>query len=293
MRDAADNVAQNQIGKALGQEASAGAVLDEMLDILANRRDQELSRLVAKLREAEQQLAGLRKEQDGLRKRLKELAAAFQSGGSQAVRPSEKPNCSDWPGNSTICSSRPSIWSANSQRLQAQRAADATAQAGGAMDRAGQSAENGDAAEAGQQRRGGAKRSRRRPAATGRNAPQGRSRSGPSATCPIGRFVEGPDRHSDSAPLDETASTGQTSQRRGRTDPRPGPIGARLGSPATIARDRDRAIGRQTGRRRSISIRAAQAAGGMTHTAARLVGSRHRREQHSNSSKTCSSGCKS
>src|SRR4029077_20323905 len=42
MRDAGDTVEANQIGKALPQQAAARRGLDELLDILANRREQEL-----------------------------------------------------------------------------------------------------------------------------------------------------------------------------------------------------------------------------------------------------------
>ena len=147
MREAADNVAQNRIGQALGQEASAGAVLDEMLDILANRRDQELSRLVAKLREAEQQLGDLRKEQDGLRKRLKELADS-KPGDSKAGAAERKAELQRLSRQQHDLQEQAEHLVRQLQRLQAQRAADAIAQAGGAMDRAGQSAEKGDLSEA-------------------------------------------------------------------------------------------------------------------------------------------------
>jgi len=149
MRDAADNVAQNRIGQALGQEASAGAVLDEMLDILANRHDQELSRLVAKLREAETQLAGLRKEEDGLRKRLKELAAASGSKtGDPNAAAERKAELQRLARQQHDLQEQAQHLVRQLQRLQAQRAADAMAQAAGEMNRSGQSAEKGDAADA-------------------------------------------------------------------------------------------------------------------------------------------------
>lgn len=147
MRDAAGNVSKNHIGEALGQEASAGAVLDEMLDILANRRDQELSRLVAKLREAEQQLSSLRKEQDGLRKRFKELAES-KPGDSKAGAAERKAELQRLSRQQHDLQQQAEHLVRQLQRLQAQRAADAMAQAGNAMDRAGQSAEKGDLSEA-------------------------------------------------------------------------------------------------------------------------------------------------
>ncbi|MCA9248047.1 MAG: hypothetical protein KDA42_13055 [Planctomycetales bacterium] len=75
MRGAADLVRRNEIGQALDAQQQASATLNEILDILANRREAELSRLVEKLREAEQQLDTLRNEQRGLRKKMEEAAA--------------------------------------------------------------------------------------------------------------------------------------------------------------------------------------------------------------------------
>ncbi len=74
MREAAKNVEQNQVGQAAQNQQQVGENLQDLLDILANRSEHELSRLVKKLREAEQELAGLRKEQEGLRKKMEEAA---------------------------------------------------------------------------------------------------------------------------------------------------------------------------------------------------------------------------
>src|SRR5262249_31319628 len=59
MHDAGDDISSNQIGKALPKQATVLHGLDEMLDLLANRREQELARLVKKLRDTERQLADL------------------------------------------------------------------------------------------------------------------------------------------------------------------------------------------------------------------------------------------
>jgi len=88
MRDAGESLAANRIGQALDQQTASGKALDEMLDILSNRREQELSRLVAKLREAESQLSALRQEEEGLRKKLRE-AAADPNKGAAAERQAE------------------------------------------------------------------------------------------------------------------------------------------------------------------------------------------------------------
>ena len=75
MHDAGDDISSNQIGKSLPKQAAAVHGLDEMLDTLASRREQELARLVKKMRDSERQLAELRKQHDGLRKQIKEAAA--------------------------------------------------------------------------------------------------------------------------------------------------------------------------------------------------------------------------
>lgn len=74
MTSAASKIDQNQVAGAMRQQAEAGQGLQEMLDVLSNRREQELSRLVQKLREAEKKLADLRKEQSALRKKMQQAA---------------------------------------------------------------------------------------------------------------------------------------------------------------------------------------------------------------------------
>ena len=103
MNDAARSVEANHIGDALDQQAASGKVLDDMLDILSNRREQELSRLVAKLRAAEGQLAALRKQEDGLRKKLHEAAA----NGSKAGDAERKAELQPWRPSSGRCSKTP------------------------------------------------------------------------------------------------------------------------------------------------------------------------------------------
>ena len=145
---AADNVSQNHLGKALGQQAGAGAILDEMLDILSNHRDQELSQLVMKLRDAEQQLAGLRNEQDQIQKRFAELAAATPNSAKEAVaRNAELQRLARQQHDLAQGTDR---LQRELQRLQAQQAANATQQAASAMQQASQSAQNNNAAQANQ-----------------------------------------------------------------------------------------------------------------------------------------------
>jgi hypothetical protein len=74
MREAGDFVERNQVGQAAGLQSRIAASLREVLDLLANRREHELGRLVAKLREAEQELSALRAQQQGLEKKLRDAA---------------------------------------------------------------------------------------------------------------------------------------------------------------------------------------------------------------------------
>jgi DNA-binding transcriptional regulator GbsR (MarR family) len=75
MRRASGQIDRNQVAQATGAQRQAGQALQDMLDILQNRRESELNRLVKKLREAEDRLRDLRKRQKGLRKKMKEAAA--------------------------------------------------------------------------------------------------------------------------------------------------------------------------------------------------------------------------
>ncbi|HUY31257.1 MAG TPA: hypothetical protein VMV69_00645 [Pirellulales bacterium] len=74
MREAGRRVDENQVGQAAARQGQVAEDLREMLDILANRREHELARLVKKLREAERKLAGLRERQEGLRKKWEKEA---------------------------------------------------------------------------------------------------------------------------------------------------------------------------------------------------------------------------
>jgi hypothetical protein len=141
MRDAGDNVESNQIGKALPKQASARRGLDEMLDILANRREQELARLVQKLRESERQLADLRQQHDGLRKRVKQ--AAEQPDHAQGRKELERLSREERP-----LQDEADRLTRQLQRLQADKAAGSLSRAGDQIGHAGKSAAAGDGGQA-------------------------------------------------------------------------------------------------------------------------------------------------
>jgi hypothetical protein len=70
MRSAGENLRQNQIGQAAAAQKEIVRQLQEVLDILANRRNQELDRLVKKLREASAEIDDLAKTQAELRQAM-------------------------------------------------------------------------------------------------------------------------------------------------------------------------------------------------------------------------------
>ncbi len=82
MRSAGNQVERNQLGQAGSAQEQIRKDLGEMLDILANRREQELGRLLKKIRQAEQELADLREQHAGLRKK-RAPAAGAEAGAAQ------------------------------------------------------------------------------------------------------------------------------------------------------------------------------------------------------------------
>lgn len=74
LRQAGQQVERNQMGQAIETQRRVAAELAQMLDALDSRREQELARLVRKLKEGEAQLAEMRREQEGLRRKAREAA---------------------------------------------------------------------------------------------------------------------------------------------------------------------------------------------------------------------------
>lgn len=70
MRQVADFMEQNQVGRAVDAQGQIDESLREVLSILRNTRESELRRLVSKLRQAEQDMQLLRNEVAGLRSKM-------------------------------------------------------------------------------------------------------------------------------------------------------------------------------------------------------------------------------
>jgi hypothetical protein len=80
MRTAADHVAKNRMGQAVTQQEQAAEQLQELLDILANRRESELTRLVKKFQQAQQELDELARDQQQVASKLNDAAAREDPG---------------------------------------------------------------------------------------------------------------------------------------------------------------------------------------------------------------------
>ncbi|HEY5315425.1 MAG TPA: hypothetical protein VIK18_23040, partial [Pirellulales bacterium] len=144
MREAGRDVEQNQVGEAAQLQKSAQRGLEELLDILANRRERELDRLVKKLREAEHRLEAFRKEQEGLRK---QTAAANKNPDEQARRR----ELERLARQQRQLQEEVERFARQLKRLQAQDASRTAARGGAKMGQAGDRSQQGDGQGAEQQ----------------------------------------------------------------------------------------------------------------------------------------------
>lgn len=144
MSRAGEHIGANQMGQAAARQQQVQQDLDEMLDIMANRREQRLDRLVRKLREAESQLAELRQQQDGLRKKMKKAAGIADE--KQRQRRLER-----LTREQRQLEEQARRFARRLERLQADRASRSTARGASKMGKAGQQASADQAAEASQQ----------------------------------------------------------------------------------------------------------------------------------------------
>jgi hypothetical protein len=144
MREAGREMEQNQLGQASSAQQQSMRTLDELLDILSNRRERELGRLVKKLREAEQQLDKLRQEQEGLKKKLQQ--AAKNPNDAEKKRELER-----LTREQKRLEEEAQRFARSLKRLQADQASKSAGRAGGKMGAAGEAGDQGDAAAAAEQ----------------------------------------------------------------------------------------------------------------------------------------------
>jgi hypothetical protein len=137
MRQAAGNVERNQVGQAAERQKSASDALQEMQNILANRKAENLSRLVKQLKEAEAQLQDLLNRQKGLHKKI-EAAAANPN---EAERRRELKRLTEEQRRLQEETDR---FARKLRRLQAEQAAAAASSAAGQMGKAGGASQQGE-----------------------------------------------------------------------------------------------------------------------------------------------------
>jgi hypothetical protein len=75
MREAADNLRDNQLARAADRQRASAQGLEQVVRALEEHREDDLDRLVKKIREAEGKLAELAERQDRLQKKVQEAAA--------------------------------------------------------------------------------------------------------------------------------------------------------------------------------------------------------------------------
>lgn len=141
MHESGREIAANRFGQAIEAEQQINEGLDEMLDILANRREHELDRLVKKLREAGERLSELRQEQQGLQKKWR--AAADENDKTARRRQLERLTREQQQTAAATQRLARSL-----ERLQAERAGQKASQGRASMERAGAQGQQGQAAAA-------------------------------------------------------------------------------------------------------------------------------------------------
>ena len=141
MRSAGGQVEQNRIGGAVSTQKQIVEDLKSVLDVLANRREHELERLVKKLEEAEADLTGLHRRQSAAR------AAADRA----AARPDDaerRETLKRLAREQEQLRDETERMTRRLERLMARRASERCEQAAGQMGTAGECAGGGRAAEA-------------------------------------------------------------------------------------------------------------------------------------------------
>ncbi|NIL96932.1 MAG: hypothetical protein GTO53_05500 [Planctomycetales bacterium] len=143
LRSAGQNVERNQVGQATAGQQAASRDLKEMQDILSNRREQELSRLVKKLQEAEAELQQIQQRQAGLSKKIQEAEklADDQQRRRQLQRLTRQQRQLQEESERLTRKLR---------RLQAHRAGSQLAKAAAGMGKSSEAGQAGDAAAAGE-----------------------------------------------------------------------------------------------------------------------------------------------
>jgi len=137
MRAAGGHIQQNRMGRTAGRQEQVVRDLREILDILANRREHELGRLIKKLREAESELGEMAERQEGLRNKME----AAENMADEAERRRELERLS---GEEEELEQQAGRMARRLERLLAESAGETVARAAEQMRGASQSARQGE-----------------------------------------------------------------------------------------------------------------------------------------------------
>ncbi len=137
VREAGRSLAANRVAEAAEKQSQALDDLQETLDILANRRENELASLVRKLRQAEAELAALRDAQAGVQSRA--AAAARAAPGADRQRALEQA-----ARDERALAEESQRLARRVERLQAAQAGQSLSQAAQSLAQAGQADDSGD-----------------------------------------------------------------------------------------------------------------------------------------------------
>jgi hypothetical protein len=144
MRAAGEELRNDRVGQAPQKQQEALDKLKEVMRALSAQNVDELARLVAKMKEGEKELASLRQQQEGLKKKFRDAA-------KQPDEAKRKQELERLARQQRELQKRAEKLAAELKRLKAERSAGKTSKSGGKMAAAGEGAEQGDAGGAAEQ----------------------------------------------------------------------------------------------------------------------------------------------
>ena len=244
MRDAGGQIQQNQIGQAAAAQKQIAQDLQEVLDILANRRENELDRLVKKLRAAESDLSALEQRQDELQSRSRPAPRT-------RTRRLATASCSGSPACSSSCARRRNGFRASSRDCRRSGPPRLPRSAAEQMEQANQKAGQGEGAGAAQK---AAEAQQSLAEARRQLADQLRKSAAELAQEQVARLEDNIKhlRRQQENALGRGPAASRTRRVAGPAHPIAGALRPRAGSAATIASDRRREARPATQHRRGV-----------------------------------------
>ncbi len=144
IRQGAQHTRENRMGQAMAQQQRVLNDLEQMLDVLSDRREQKLLRLQRKLRQVEKELEQLHQEQLRLAKRMRQLASQ---------NPQDKQTLEQLRRLQRRLAQEAQRLTEQLRRLRAQRAAQGMQQAAQAMQQAAEASSGQQSAQSAEQAR--------------------------------------------------------------------------------------------------------------------------------------------